>query len=198
MKEKDKDSQAFRLVSKAQQGDVEAFEEIVLKYHKLVYVYVFRRLGDSELARDATQEVFARAYHSISSLSDSKKFFPWLFRVAYHVCCNFMRQEKKSPQPVELTFDPVSSKGDSLHSLSSVEEDLELKMLRQIILDTIGGLPENYQLPLMLRYLEDMTYEEIAETLEMTKGAVVGILFRGTRYLRLKLRPYLEGKKDET
>ena len=184
------------LVQRAQAGDREAFELLVQKYYRLVYAYVYRRLGHQELARDATQEVFLRLYHSLGSLQQRAKFFPWLFRVAHHVCCTFLKNKSRQPVAVDAEVEDLARRSDSHHSLSTVEASLQEKMFRQAVLDAIGELPENYQLPLMLRYLEEMSYDEIAETLEMTRGAVVGILFRGTRYLRHKLRDYWEDMVD--
>ena len=181
------DKEIFDLVRRAKKGNREAFEELVYRLHKLVYAFSYRRLGDQEMAAEATQEIFLRLFTSLESLAKVESFFPWLFSLSHNVCGVYLRKGQRRKKVVQEVAQTLEKDKPVTSFLSSVEQEVEAQLLRQKVLQVIGELPEHYQLPLMLRLIEDLSYREIAEILGMTQGKVIGILFRGIRYLRKRL-----------
>jgi RNA polymerase sigma-70 factor (ECF subfamily) len=161
-------------VQAARAGDRRAFDQLVESYMRPVYNLTYRMLGNPQEAEDAAQETFMRAYARIDQYSEDHKFSTWIFSIANHHCIDRLR--KRRTTYVSIDDNPVlQNLTDDLpqpeHSLLGKEEAAEVhRMLAQ--------LEPDYRTPLVLRYWENLSYEEIAAALNLTIPAVKSRLFR--------------------
>jgi RNA polymerase sigma-70 factor (ECF subfamily) len=161
-------------VEQAREGDQRAFGKLVQAYQKPVFNLTFRMLGNAQEAEDAAQETFLRAYSSLRQYQPEHKFSTWLFAIANHHCIDRLR--KRRVAFVSIEDNPVLENltGESpLPERQALirEQSAEMQRLLQ-------ELEPEYRLPLILRYWEDYSYEDIAATMEITVAAVKSRLFR--------------------
>src|SRR5215203_6658322 len=161
-------------VEAARRGDKQAFSQLVQAYQKPVFNLTYRMLGNAQEAEDAAQETFLRAYSSLRQYQPEHKFSTWLFAIANHHCIDRLRKRRVSF--VSIDDNPVleNMSGDTpLPEREALqrEQSAEMQKLLQV-------LEPEYRMPLVLRYWEDYSYEDIAETMEITVAAVKSRLFR--------------------
>jgi RNA polymerase sigma-70 factor, ECF subfamily len=174
------------LIAQAQAGSRSAFEELVRRTSRLVYVRLFLDVGDPHEAEDLTQESYLRAFRSLAQLKDPGQFRTWLCAIADNVRLNALRHErwqKRSAPPRS----PVEALRDVAGKTMSPEAEAEANEERRQVLATVRSLPEEYRLPVMLRYFAGADYETIEAQLGMSNGALRGMLHRGLKLLREKL-----------
>jgi RNA polymerase sigma-70 factor (ECF subfamily) len=174
------------LVAAAQAGDRAAFEELVRRTSRLVYARLLLETGNPHEAEDLTQETFLQAYRALGRLKNPAQFRGWLRTIADNAridACRHDRSLKRSAPPRchEKTLDHVA--GPSPNPAAEAER---AERSRQV-LAIVRSLPEDYRLPVMLRYLVGADYETIEMQLGMTNGALRGMLHRGLKMLREKL-----------
>lgn len=171
------------LVQHAQRGDRSAFEELVRRTWRLVYARLYLDAGDAHLAEDLLQETLLTAYRTIGQLTQAERFRPWLLRIAQNTQVDAVRREnrqKRTPQPMPARPEPP---GPDAHA--------EREELRQKVLAVLRTLPEEYRLPLTLRYLVGADYETIQAQMGLTNGSLRGLLRRGMDRLRADLQKEL-------
>jgi RNA polymerase sigma-70 factor (ECF subfamily) len=174
------------VMERAQSHDTEALGEIYRLYVRRVFG-LCRYMPDSrESAEDATSEVFLKVQRSIESYNGSIPFPRWLLRVAGNQCIDALRRRKRGRQVIVEVDDGVtviesaSTEPSPLGSVLSTEE-------RSQIRDAIAHLPENYRVPLVLRYYGELSYDEIAQQLGLQRNYVAALIFRAKKELRRKL-----------
>ena len=180
------------VIRRCQQGDVEPFGLLVRRYQDRVYNLAFRLLGNSEDARDAAQETFVSAYTALGRFEVERPFAPWLLRIATNACYGLLR--KRSPQVVMMSA-LVGEEPDTLHpiersmepSRSDPQRELERTHRDEQIQRAVLSLPEPYRTVVLLRYMEEMPYEAIAQVMELPLGTVKTYLHRARARLRLAL-----------
>lgn len=182
------------LVKKCLSGDDAAFEVLVKRYEKQIFSLAYRLCGDYDEAGDLAQEAFIHIYRVLDKFSDNRKFFPWMYRVAHNVCVNTLAKRPKETVSMDNLVN-VDLGG------ASQTEGPEQKFLQQetgdMIREAISDLPENYRLPVMYRFLEDLSYQEIADKMEVPVSTIETRLFRGRQMLQKKLKLLLErGQKN--
>jgi len=175
------------LVEKARTGDRAAFEELVRRTSRLLFARFFLETGDSHRSEDLMQETYLVALRSVRNLANAASFRPWLMRIAQNLLIDARRrsQVQKQFQISAARPGPVSSAG------VTPEEKLIQNERRQQVLDALRSLPEEYRLPLTLRYLSGDDYEAICSQLGLTNGSLRGLLHRGLKILRDRLPPEL-------
>ena len=166
-------------VEAARRGDKQAFSQLVQAYQRPVFNLTYRMLGNSEEAEDAAQETFLRAYARLSQYDPQMKFSTWVFSIANHHCIDRLR--KRRATHISIDDNPVleNLQEDSPqpeHQALDREQSIELQGL-------INLLEPEYRTPLVLRYWEEMSYEEIAEAMGVTVAAVKSRLFRARQQL---------------
>jgi RNA polymerase sigma-70 factor (ECF subfamily) len=178
------------LVVKAQGGDRTAFEELVRRTSRLVFARLYLDTGDTHRAEDLLQETWLRAYRSLRSLSIPGKLRPWLLTLAQNVLNDdargASRQKRASPTragPGALASQPGRG--------PPPEEEAARAELRGKVLAVLRSLPEEYRLPLTLRYIAGADYETIETQLGLSNGSLRGLLHRGLKMLRTRLGPEL-------
>lgn len=171
-------------------GERDAFAEIVELYKDKVYLICYRMLGNTHEAEDLTQETFLRAYVNIDRYNINRKFSTWIYRIATNLCIDRIR--KKKP---DFSLDAQIKGTDGLTMYSqlssprSLPEDEVVEMeIQDIVQKAIMNLPEKYRTVVVLKYIEELSLQEIAEILEMPIGTVKTRLYRGREALRKQLR----------
>lgn len=175
-----------RLIAKAQEGDLFSFDHLVKKYQKKIYFLAYRMVKNRDAADDIAQETFINAYLSIKSFKPGYSFYSWLYRICMNLSINHLKRQKfvipesqfeEEASPLEketITEDPLSL---------LVQKERERK-----IEQSIDSLPPKYKAVFMLKVYEDLSYEEIAQTLKISLGTVMSRLFRAREKLQKLLK----------
>ncbi|MFA5954054.1 MAG: RNA polymerase sigma factor [Patescibacteria group bacterium] len=164
---------------KVQQGDTEAFGILVERYEQKMLRYASKFLFGREDSEDVVQDVFLKAYANIQGFNTNRRFSPWLYRIAHNEFINTLHKHARLPVPF---FDP-----DTLfpHPLSNESADRAIheKELRAALDDSLGKLDEKYREPLVLYFFEDLSYQEIAEVMQIPISTVGVRISRGKQQL---------------
>lgn len=169
----------------AQQGDQDAFAELVKRYENQVFSLAYRLCGDYDEAADMAQEAFLRIYRMLDRYDPGKKFFSWMYRVAHNSCINTLNRRPANVIPVEQAEEYLTSDGKD--TAAGPEQDYLQQEMRAQIDNAIASLPDNYRDVVYLRYIEDMSYQQIAEILNLPVSTIETRLFRGKKQLQKKL-----------
>jgi RNA polymerase sigma-70 factor (ECF subfamily) len=153
-----------QLVARAQDGELPAFEELVIKYQREVYGLACRILSDSEEAKDMTQQAFLQAFVHIKSFRQDAQFRTWLFRIAINQCYNYLKSRKKFGDPVDM--DTMVLVGNE-----SPESDLVSQDNRQRLYAALEKLPAKQRAVITLKVEQGLSYQEISQVLGGTAGA---------------------------
>jgi RNA polymerase sigma-70 factor (ECF subfamily) len=174
------------LVRSAQAGDAASFEELVRRTSRLVFARLYLETGDAHRAEDLLQETLLTAYRSLGQLTDPNGFRKWLLTIAQNTAIDAARRELRKKRAA-----PPRRNSEALQQLAGKSpeppEQLEQKELRERVLAVLRSLPEEYRLPLTLRYIGGADYETIRMQLGLTNGSLRGLLHRGLQLLRSKL-----------
>jgi RNA polymerase sigma-70 factor (ECF subfamily) len=178
----------IELMLRFQKGDEPAFEELVKKHTRGVLNLVYRYLGDSSRAEDVSQDIFVKVYRARMKYEPKAKFSTWLYRIAVNHCLNEIRARKSQPSVAA----PVN---DLLEQPSGEDPDARISRseLQQAVKGAIDSLPENQRMAVILARYEDMSYDEIGETMGMSLEAVKSVLFRAKENLKQALSKYARG-----
>ena len=173
------------LIERAQGHDVEAVGEIYRRYARRVFGLCRYMLESRESAEDATSEVFLKLQRSLESYDGSIPFPRWLLRVAGNQCIDALRRRHRGRQVIVEVDDAavVEASSQELSPLAAAMGQEERTRVR----DAITRLPENYRVPLVLRYYSELSYDEIAQQLNLQRNHVAALIFRAKRELRRKL-----------
>ena len=166
-------------VEQARRGDKSAFGRLAQAYQRPVFNLTYRMLGNQQEAEDAAQETFLRAYASLRQYNDDHKFSTWLFSIANHHCIDRLRRRRATY--VSIDDNPVLENLDGetgLPEASALSQEHRREVQR-----LLDQLEPDYKMPLVLRYWEDYSYEEIATALDLTVAAVKSRLFRGRQQI---------------
>lgn len=194
------DSQDLELVDRIQAQDREAFKELVEKYQRKVYSICYGMLKDSESSMDVSQEVFIKVYRYIDKFNRDSSFYTWLYRITVNMCIDYIRKNSRV-QKVEYD-DRIAHEGDNegedyiTPSRLGINPDKVYgrKELRQKMLEALETLTEKHRTILILREVEGLSYEELAEVLDISKGTVMSRLYHARRYFQEALKDYLQGE----
>ena len=177
--------QEAAIVRKVLGGDANAFETLVLEYEKNVYNIALRMTGNSEDAADMTQEAFIKAYNSLQSFRGDSKFSVWLYRIVSNVCLDFLRSKNRRPT-VSLSVeddDGEDAQLDVADESQSPELLLDRKLTRDSVRRVLDSLPPDYRQILLLREIQGLSYDEIAQALSLEVGTVKSRIFRARKRL---------------
>jgi RNA polymerase sigma-70 factor, ECF subfamily len=174
------------LVRNARAGDRTAFEEMVRRTSRLVFARLYLETGDTHLAEDLLQETLLRAYRSLRELADPSGFRAWLLRIAQNTAIDAARSRLRHKRAAVLV--PLDgAHAEVADKRPAADEATQREELRRQVLAVLRSLPEEYRLPLTLRYIAGSDYETICTQLGLTNGSLRGLLHRGLKLLRGKL-----------
>jgi RNA polymerase sigma-70 factor (ECF subfamily) len=180
-----------KLVKRVQKGDKGAFDLLVLKYQHKIVNLVMRYVRDPELALDITQEAFIKAYRALPRFRGDSAFYTWMYRIAVNTAKNHLAAQRRRPMDVELDLqDPEQYDLHSKLKETDTPEGVTIgKELQETVERAIAALPEDLRTAIILRELEGMSYEEIAQTMECPVGTVRSRIFRARDAIAKKVGP---------
>lgn len=189
------------LVTRSKNGDIDAFEELVTRYERKIYTVAYRLMGNYDDASDLTQEAFLRAFQAIKSFRGEASFLTWMCRITTNVCRDELR--KRYRVQIESLDETITlNDGEIAKQVASNDPgpaDLyERKELQDKIQGMINTLSPEFRLALILRDIQGLTYEEIAQQLDCSLGTVKSRINRARKYLKEMLlleREQIPGKE---
>lgn len=168
------------LVKRVQKGDKGAFDLLVLKYEHKIVNLVMRYVRDPEQALDIAQEAFIKAYRALPRFRGDSAFYTWLYRIAVNTAKNYLAAQRRRPTDIELDLQDPEQYG--LHAKLKETDTPEAVALSQELQDTlehaIEALPDDLRTAIILRELDGMSYEEIAQTMDCPVGTMRSRIFR--------------------
>ena len=169
-----------KLVERVQKGDKGAFDLLVLKYQHKIVNLIMRYVRDPELALDISQEAFIKAYRALPRFRGDSAFYTWMYRIAVNTAKNHLAAQRRRPMDVELDLqDPEQYNLHAKLKETDTPEGVTLSNeLKESVERAIAALPEDLRTAIVLRELEGMSYEEIAQTMECPVGTVRSRIFR--------------------
>jgi RNA polymerase sigma-70 factor, ECF subfamily len=187
----DEDADDVRLMRLVGRGDTKALEELIEKHQALVAGTVARMLGSNSDVEDIAQQVFIRVWKSARRYVPRAKFTTWLLKITRNLVFNELRRSRRRPH-VPLQSEPGAEDPPLKDDMNLAPDAslLELELQRQIE-EAILQLPESQRMALVLRRYEQLSYEQIAEVLDLSVPAVKSVLFRARTELRSRLSKYL-------
>jgi len=192
-------SQETGLVEKLRAGDRGAYEQFVAEYHQMVYSLALRLVGDVEEARDITQETFLKVFRHLSTFRGEAGLKTWIYRIAINQASNNQRWWRRRKKDWTVSLDQnVSASDDSVKiadtlcdNQQSPEQQAIARQRDQQLMLALGQLKHDYRVAVVLRDIEGLSYEEIAEALAISLGTVKSRIARGREELRLRLKNFL-------
>jgi RNA polymerase sigma-70 factor (ECF subfamily) len=180
------------LIRYAQQGDLDAFNRLVLIYQDMAFNLAYRMLSDPDLAEDAAQTAFISAYQHLDSYRGGS-FRGWVLRMVTNTCYDELRRQKRHPaMPLEPTNEEEEEEIESPHWLADdtpgPEAEMERTQLDQAVQHCLNGLPEEFRAVVVLVDIEGLDYQQVAETIAAPLGTIKSRLARA----RLKMRNCLQ------
>ncbi len=176
-----KDASDAALVRLAAKGDEAAFSCLLARYQDSVYKFVVYFLGDAEEAKDITQETFLRLYRTAATYRPEASLKAFLLRIARNLCVDAMRKQRASSSP----HPPEGEDHDIPERVLARSDSMEA------LVRALRGLPEKQRAAVLLRHLDGMKYDEIAQALNTTVPAVESLLARGRKRLREELGEHM-------
>lgn len=175
------------LVARSAGGDLDSFNQLVVRWERPIYALAYRVIGREEEARDVVQEAFLRAYRSIGGFRGQAKFSSWLYRITLNLCRDWIRRQKRAPF-VETPegVDVIELAGDH-GPVESVEDLVARKSLGEIVNRAMKVLSEDQRTAIVLKEYQGLTFQEIADLLGCPLSTVKTRLYQGLIVLRREL-----------
>jgi len=191
------------LIERVKQGDVKAFEMLVVKYQRRIERLIGRMVRDVDLVPDIAQETFIRAYRAIPKFRGESAFYTWLYRIAVNTAKKALMELKRDPLVTESARlgrneeDDAPRPGTELSHGETPEAVLASKQIAAAVNFAIEDLSEELRQAITLREIEGLTYEEIAELMNCPIGTVRSRIFRAREAIATRLRPLLDTRQGE-
>lgn len=174
------------LIRRAQRGDADAFEQLLLEHQKNVYNLCYRMAGNPDDAMDLSQETFLRAWRCLDQYQFASAFSTWLYRLCSNICIDFLRKRRRQ-QTVPLTFEDADGE-EQTYAVPDAqplpEEQVELKLTHETLAAAMAQLLPEHRAVLQLRVVNEMSYEQIADVLDIQIGTVKSRLSRARNQLK--------------
>ncbi len=178
MSERDVDAQ---LVARVQQGDKRAFDLLVLKYQRKIMRLLSRMVRDPSEVEDVAQEAFIKAYRALPQFRGDSAFYTWLYRIAINTARNWQvanARRPSTPNAIETEDGETFSQIDNLTDISTPESVMASRQVVETVNGAINALPEDLRTAIVLREIEGMSYEDIAQTMGCPIGTVRSRIYR--------------------
>jgi RNA polymerase sigma-70 factor (ECF subfamily) len=188
----DKGKYDYALVQRAVQGDQKAFAELLDRYRDSIFFMLLKMVNNRDDADDLTIEAFGKAFHRLKQYQPNYAFSTWLFKIASNNCIDFLRREKKK-RMISMDNTLSNDDGDEMtFDVRDTERDPEEEFVRgqkeELMREVVDKLKPRYKELVELRYFKELSYEEIAEQLDLPLGTVKAQLFRAREFLAQMLR----------
>lgn len=176
------------LVALATTGDLDSFNQLVARWERPIYALAYRTLGREEDARDVVQEAFLRAFRGLRGFRGQAKFSSWLYRITLNLCRDWIRRERRAPvvQTPE-GVDPIEMADERMAPTESVEDLVARKEMSAAVSRAMAELPEEQRVAILLKEYHGLTFQEIADQLDVPLSTVKTRLYQGLSVLRRRL-----------
>lgn len=188
------------LVERVQRGDKRAFELLVSKYQRKIFRLLSRLIRDPAEIEDVAQEAFIKAYRALPNFRGESAFYTWLYRIAINTAKNHLvAQGRRAPTTTETEVEDAENfdEADQLRDYNTPDAMLLSRQVGEAVNRAIEKLPEDLRTAIVLRELEGLSYEEIAEAMNCPIGTVRSRIFRAREAIASELRPLLGTSKDK-
>jgi len=183
------DANEHAIISRAKGGDMNAFEQLVRQYQRMIYALCHRITGAHQAADDLAQDTFIKAYLALPGFIDGRVFYPWVRKIAINNCFNFIkRRNREAPLADEETL--ALPNHLSSHQ-ESPPETAERDEMERKFKEALQALPADQKVIFTLRAIENLSYAEIARTLQIPTGTVMSRLSRARKKLKADLAGFL-------
>lgn len=179
-----------KLVRKALGGNEDAYTKLVEKYERALYFHILKMINDRDQIEDLVQEAFVKAFDNLDSYNTKYAFSTWLYRIATNHTIDYLRKKKLKTLSID---EPVSTKDGKVDmqlpdKSASTDRRIIKKQRKKIVQNAIENLPEKYRRVIQMRHMEEKTYKEIAQSLELPLGTVKAHIFRARELLYKALK----------
>ena len=177
-----------KLVAASKSGDQDAFALLVQRHQHRVFNLVYRMLQQYDEANEVTQETFLAAWQGLPSFRGDARFSTWLYRIAYNCCLKQLEQHKRDRAlQTAIQAEQLLENADSE---TRTDTEIDARDRQTLVREQLSTLPTKYRLVLVLRHLQEKTYEEMAEILAMPIGTIKTHLFRARNLLKERLQAF--------
>jgi len=183
------------LVERARSGESQAFRDLVVRYQRKVYAVALGIVKDRDLAWDVSQEAFVRVHRHLPEFKGDSSFSTWVLRITTHLAIDSVRRERQSVKDDidEVRESDLGGGGEGILSTALGQNPMQNALRKELlgkIQEALSQLPEKHRTILVLRELEGLSYEELAERLGIHKGTVMSRLFHARKKMQALLRDY--------
>lgn len=193
------------LVANAKAGSRRAFQQLYERYHRRAFAVALGVLRHPEDAHDVVQESFIKAYRYLDRFEGKSSFYTWLYRIVKNLAIDYLRKRKRG---MSVSFDDTAANltEDSFDDLTWVPKilgqnpgkSLLRAEIREQIAAALENLSPNHRAVIVMREVEGLSYEEMAEVLECSKGTIMSRLFHARKYMQTALAEYKEGRDERS
>lgn len=175
------------LVARSRGGDLDSFNQLILRWERPIYAFAYRVIGREEDARDVCQETFLRAFRSLPGFKGQAKFSSWLYQIALNLCRDWIRRQRRA-RTVQLAegVDPVQLAAEQ-GPVESIEDLVSRRELSAIVEEAMALLPEEQRTAIVLKEYHGMTFQEIADLQGCPLSTVKTRLYQGLSVVRRNL-----------
>lgn len=187
------------LVARVQRGDKRAFDLLVLKYQRKIMRLLSRMIRDPAEIEDVAQEAFIKAYRALPQFRGDSAFYTWLYRIAINTARNWQvanGRRPSTPTAIENEDGETFSQIDNLTDISTPESVMASRQVIETVNAAIDALPEDLRTAIVLREIEGLSYDEIAQSMDCPIGTVRSRIFRAREAIAAQLRPIMEIDAD--
>jgi RNA polymerase sigma-70 factor, ECF subfamily len=175
------------LVARSRTGDLDSFNQLVLRWERPIYALAYRVIGREEDARDVAQETFLRAFRALGGFKGQAKFSSWLYRITLNLCRDWIRRERRTPiAQAPEGVDLVELAGEAVGTVS-IDELVSRKELGRAVAKAMALLPDEQRTAIILKEYHGLTFQEIADLLDCPLSTVKTRLYQGLTVLRRHL-----------
>ncbi len=178
------------LVARSVGGDVDSFNQLILRWERPIYALAYRVIGREEEARDVSQEAFLRAYRGLPGFKGQAKFSSWLYRITLNLCRDWIRKQRRQPVsqlPEDADIDEMAA---SSGPVESIEDLVARRELTAVVEEAMSRLPEEQRTAIILKEYHGMTFQEIADLQGCPLSTVKTRLYQGLSVLRRELEEH--------
>jgi len=175
------------LVARSMDGDVDSFNQLVLRWERPIYALAYRVIGRDEDARDVAQETFLRAFRALPGFKGQAKFSSWLYRIALNLCRDWIRRKKRTPLVEMPEGVDVAELASEQGPVESIEDLVARQEMSRIVAEGMKLLPDEQRTAIVLKEYHGLTFQEIADLQGCPLSTVKTRLYQGLAVLRRHL-----------
>jgi RNA polymerase sigma-70 factor, ECF subfamily len=185
------------LVARSRTGDMDSFNQLILRWERPIYALAYRVIGQEEDARDVAQETFLRAFRALPGFKGQAKFSSWIYRIALNLCRDWIRRKKRTPVSQLPEDVDLSELAAEQGPTESVEELVARRELSAVVEEAMTLLPEEQRTAVILKEYHGMTFQEIADLQGCPLSTVKTRLYQGLSVLRKHLKARMPSPMEQ-